>query len=79
MLIVSYCKKNRRKLEINKKIVVAGTDYVDLFIAALLAQYNHVNAVDVITEKIEMINNREFDGECYLHADVREWQHIFVQ
>ena len=43
----------------NKKIAVAGTGYVGLSIATLLAQQNHVVAVDVIPEKVEMINNRK--------------------
>ena len=42
----------------NKKIAVAGTGYVGLTIATRLAQYNHVMAVDIIHEKIEMINIR---------------------
>ncbi|MCR5314223.1 MAG: UDP-glucose 6-dehydrogenase [Bacteroidaceae bacterium] len=42
----------------NKKIAVAGTGYVGLSIATLLAQHNHVTAVDVIAEKVEKINNR---------------------
>lgn len=40
-------------------IAVAGTGYVGLSIATLLAQHNHVTAVDVIPEKIEMLNNRK--------------------
>lgn len=40
------------------KIAVAGTGYVGLSIATLLAQYHHVIAVDIIPEKVEMINNR---------------------
>ena len=40
------------------KIAVAGTGYVGLSIATLLAQHNAVIAVDIIPEKIEMINNR---------------------
>jgi len=39
-------------------IAVAGTGYVGLSIATLLAQHNHVTAVDVISEKVEKINNR---------------------
>ena len=39
-------------------IAVAGTGYVGMSIATLLAQHNHVTAVDVIPEKVEMINNR---------------------
>ena len=40
------------------KIAVAGTGYVGLSIATLLAQHNHVVAVDIIPEKVEMINRR---------------------
>lgn len=40
------------------KITVAGTGYVGMSIATLLAQHNSVTAVDVIPEKVEMINNR---------------------
>ncbi len=41
------------------KIAVAGTGYVGLSIATLLAQHNKVTAVDIIPEKVEMINNRK--------------------
>lgn len=41
------------------KIAVAGTGYVGLSIAVLLSQYNTVTAVDIIPEKVEMINNRK--------------------
>lgn len=41
------------------KIAVAGTGYVGLSIATLLSQHHHVEAVDVISEKVEMINNRK--------------------
>lgn len=40
-------------------IAVAGTGYVGMSIAALLAQHNHVTAVDIIPEKVEMINQRQ--------------------
>ena len=40
------------------KIAVAGTGYVGLSIATLLAQHNEVVAVDIIPEKVEKINNR---------------------
>ena len=43
----------------NRKIAVAGTGYVGLSLAVLLAQYNHVVAVDIIPEKVEMINNKK--------------------
>ena len=42
-----------------KKIAVAGTGYVGLSLATLLAQHNHVTAVDIIPEKIEMLNNKK--------------------
>ena len=41
------------------KIAVAGTGYVGLSIATLLAQHNQVTAVDIIPEKVELINNRK--------------------
>ena len=41
------------------KIAVAGTGYVGLSIATLLAQHHTVTAVDIIPEKVEMINNRK--------------------
>ena len=42
----------------NNRIAIAGTGYVGLSIATLLAQHNHVTAVDVIPEKVDKINNR---------------------
>ena len=41
------------------KIAVAGTGYVGLSIATLLAQYNEVVAVDIVPEKVELINNKK--------------------
>ena len=41
------------------KIVVVGTGYVGLSNSILLSQYNDVTAVDIIPEKVEMINNRK--------------------
>lgn len=41
------------------KIAVAGTGYVGLSIAVLLAQHNHVIAVDILPEKIRLINNKK--------------------
>ena len=40
-------------------IAIAGTGYVGLSIATLLAQHNHVTAVDIIPEKVDMINKRQ--------------------
>lgn len=40
-------------------IAVAGTGYVGLSIATLLAQHNHVTAVDVVPEKVDLINNKK--------------------
>ena len=41
------------------KIAVAGTGYVGLSLAVLLAQQNTVIAVDIIPEKVDLINNRK--------------------
>ena len=41
------------------KIAVAGTGYVGLSLAVLLAQHNEVKAVDIIPEKVELINNKK--------------------
>ena len=41
------------------KIAVAGTGYVGLSLATLLSQHNEVKAVDIIPEKVELINNRK--------------------
>lgn len=43
----------------NYKIAVAGTGYVGLSIATLLSQYHQVTAVDIIPEKVDLINNRK--------------------
>lgn len=43
----------------NRKIAVAGTGYVGLSLAVLLAQKNQVTAVDIIPEKVNLINNRK--------------------
>ena len=48
-------------ITVDKKynIAVAGTGYVGLSLATLLAQHNHVTAVDIIPEKVDMINNKK--------------------
>ena len=43
----------------NKKIAIAGTGYVGLSLATLLAQYNEVVAVDIVPEKVELINHKK--------------------
>lgn len=54
-------KKETSKNFSNKKynIAVAGTGYVGLSIATLLSQHNHVTAVDIIKEKVDLINDRK--------------------
>ena len=42
----------------NIKVAVAGTGYVGLSIATLLAQHHQVTAVDVVPEKVEKLNNK---------------------
>ena len=51
---------NGKTINMNKeiKIAVAGTGYVGLSIATLLAQHHQVIAVDVIPEKVEMLNRK---------------------
>lgn len=52
-------KPNQLKKVSPLKIAVAGTGYVGLSIATLLAQHNHVTAVDIVPEKVDLINNRK--------------------
>ena len=58
-LFIEDKKEEKESLEKKYNIAVAGTGYVGLSIATLLSQHNHVTAVDVIPEKVEMINNRK--------------------
>lgn len=51
--------KDQTSITKTYNIAVAGTGYVGLSIATLLSQHNHVTAVDIIPEKVEMINNRK--------------------
>lgn len=54
-------KADKKKFLVDRKynIAVAGTGYVGLSIATLLAQHNHVTAVDIIPEKVDLINSRK--------------------
>ncbi|MBS4462463.1 MULTISPECIES: nucleotide sugar dehydrogenase [unclassified Facklamia] len=49
-------EKNKLK---SYKIAVAGTGYVGLSLAVLLAQHNEVTAIDIVQEKVDMINNKK--------------------
>lgn len=51
--------KSKKKTTRKYNIAVAGTGYVGLSLAILLAQHNYVMAVDIIPEKVQMINNRK--------------------
>lgn len=59
------------------KIAVAGTGYVGLSVATLLAQHNEVMAVDIVPEKVELINQRkspiqdDYIEEYLAHKDLR--------
>ena len=48
----------------NYKIAVAGTGYVGLSIATLLSQHHKVIAVDIVPEKVELINNKKSPMYC---------------
>lgn len=52
-------KKMKQKKTIAYNIAVAGTGYVGLSIATLLSQHNHVIAVDIVPEKVNLINQRK--------------------
>lgn len=57
-----FIEEQKNNIPLPKKkynIAVAGTGYVGLSIAVLLAQHNHVTAVDILKEKIDLINRRE--------------------
>ena len=53
-------KKGRKMRDFNSlKIAVAGTGYVGLSIATLLSQHHEVHAVDIVPEKVDLINNKK--------------------
>lgn len=58
-LFIEERKVEKEILKRKYNIAVAGTGYVGLSIATLLSQHNHVVAVDIVPEKVEMINNRK--------------------
>ena len=54
----------------NYKIAVAGTGYVGMSIATLLAQHHQVTAIDVIPEKVEKINNQFYPYKMNLLRNI---------
>ena len=59
ILVDDEIKQDKKQIkQKSMKIAVAGTGYVGLSIACLLAQHNEVIAVDVIEDKVKMINNK---------------------
>lgn len=59
----------------NRRIAVAGTGYVGMSLSVLLAQHNHVTAVDIIPEKVELINRHSspiVDKELTEYLETRE-------
>ena len=58
-MFIEEKKVNTSNTHAPMNIAVAGTGYVGLSIATLLARHNHVTAVDIIPEKVEMINNKK--------------------
>ncbi|EGP5491583.1 nucleotide sugar dehydrogenase, partial [Enterococcus faecium] len=58
-LFINESNESNRPKHQSKNIAVAGTGYVGLSIATLLAQHNQVTAVDIIPEKVKQINNKK--------------------
>ena len=60
-VFIDEAEPSASQKNVDKKynIAVAGTGYVGLSIATLLAQHHHVTAVDIVPEKVELINNRQ--------------------
>jgi len=52
-------KSDKKEKLLSKNVAVAGTGYVGMSIAVLLAQHNKVIAVDIIEEKVKLINNKK--------------------
>ena len=58
-LFINESNESNRPKHQSKNIAVAGTGYVGLSIATLLAQHNQVTAVDILPEKVKQINNKK--------------------
>ena len=58
------------KKELKMKIAVAGTGYVGLSIATLLSQHNEVYAVDIIEEKVNLINQKKCNDKSINHFNI---------
>ncbi|HAX1563242.1 TPA: nucleotide sugar dehydrogenase [Enterococcus faecium] len=58
-LFINESNKSNRTKHQSKNTAVAGTGYVGLSIATLLAQHNQVTAVDILPEKVKQINNKK--------------------
>ena len=58
-LFIEAIESKKSTLAKKYNIAVAGTGYVGLSIAVLLAQHNHVTAVDILKEKVDLINKRK--------------------
>ena len=67
-----YFRANKKIINMNKeiKIAVAGTGYVGLSIATLLAQHHPVTAVDVIPEKVDLINRKKSQFKMSISSDI---------
>lgn len=57
--ITACGEKEEKKMDKKYTIAIVGTGYVGLSIAILLAQHHKVYAVDIVPEKVELINNKK--------------------
>lgn len=74
-LLFFTIKNERNQEETQMKIAVAGTGYVGLSIATLLAQHNEVTAVDIIPEKVELINNKNHQFRTMKSRNISQQRH----
>ena len=58
-IIGKFVTMTLKENPMKENIAIAGTGYVGLSMAVLLSQHNHVTAVDVVPEKVDMINRRQ--------------------